>query len=363
MAQRVIISSPIPLISSQLTSIVYSHARRFIETRFVSLSDLNAAPLPLTPDDFERYVTQRCMEQRHMLEKDWVPKCAKKIVEMKAEWSHLVPKGDDESLELPMKFFACIAAEMSNQLREMVVDSLDEFARFFEQYQHGNAFAEYEELNYVRKPAISVRLFINDPKIDFQPGFKYVEKMLVNCFGIILKSAEQLARVEVELFPFAEYKTHFLRSIRADEALVDKFIKRVLAVYDANKTGPQRYLNAYKKYADLMNTKADQDITAFLKNADNQLEDFELQINKYAQLRSELTSLLLSVPLNLYSLDCAGLHESLKERVQRLRDRLVQHCVDDNRDANKSFVESLSKNLYFWKTESFDVICVCVCEF
>jgi len=67
-----------------------------------------------------------------------VPLCAKKILELKEYWKHLVPLDDDESLDLPMKFFACIASEMSNQLRNMVVDSLEEFVNFFEQYSVNN---------------------------------------------------------------------------------------------------------------------------------------------------------------------------------------------------------------------------------
>lgn len=108
---------------------------RFINTRFVSLNDLNSANLPMYPDDFEKYVKQKCLEQRELLEKSWIPKCAKIILELKDYWKHLVPLGEDESLDSPMKFFACVATLMSNQLRNLVVDSLNEFASFFEQYK------------------------------------------------------------------------------------------------------------------------------------------------------------------------------------------------------------------------------------
>ena len=313
---------------------------RFVKTRFISLNDLNSTNLPLSPDDFEKFVKQKCLEQRELLEKNWIPKCAKKILELKEYWKHLVPMDDDESLELPMKFFSCIAAEMSNQLRNLVVDSLDEFVVFFEQYKDGNNFNEYSELDYKRKPAIILKLYIDDPKIEFQPGFKYVEKMLINCFSIILKSAEELARVEVELFPFSEYKKYVLKTIRSDETLVENYIKRVLKIYDVNKIGPHKYLDTYKKYTDFVNSKADQDVNAFLKNTENQLEDFEFQINKHSNIKNEIIQLLLTVPLNLYSLDCNGLHESLKDRVQRLKDRLVQYCIDHNRDTNKSICKS-----------------------
>ena len=110
----------------------------FLNTRFISLKDLNEASLPLYPEEFENFVKQKCMEQRELLEKTWIPKCAKLILEFKDYWSHLVPLDEDELLDLPMKFFACIAIEMSNQLRNLVVDSLAEFVAFFEQYKVNN---------------------------------------------------------------------------------------------------------------------------------------------------------------------------------------------------------------------------------
>lgn len=86
------------------------------------------------PEDFENFVKQKCQEQRELLEREWIPKCAKIILDLKDFWRHLVPLEEDELLDLPMKFFACIAIEMSNQLRNLVVDSLAEFVNFFEQY-------------------------------------------------------------------------------------------------------------------------------------------------------------------------------------------------------------------------------------
>lgn len=199
-------------------------------------------------------------------------------------------------------------------------------------------------MKYLREPALIIKLYVDDPKIEFQPGFKQIEKTLLNCFSFILKSAEDLPRVEVELFPFPEYKKYVLRTIRPDELLVDNCFKRVLTVYESNKIGPHKYLDTYKKYADFMNSKADQDVTNFLKNQENLLEDFEFQINRHTSIRNEIIGMLLTVPLNLYSLECNGLHDNLKERVLRLKDRFVQYCIDHNRDSNKSYYK-----LFFFK--------------
>lgn len=78
---------------------------------------------------------QRCLKQRDVLEKKWIPTCAQAILDLKEYWKNLVPTGDDESLEMPMKFFSAISSEMSNQLRNLVFDSLAEFVEFIEQYQ------------------------------------------------------------------------------------------------------------------------------------------------------------------------------------------------------------------------------------
>lgn len=320
-------------VHSTLTELWFNE---FINTRFISLQDLNSAALPMYPDDFEKFVQKKCLEQRELLEKTWIPKCAKIIIELKECWKNLVPTEEDASLEMPMRFFGSIAILMSNQLRDLVVDSLDELVQFFEQYKEGNNFENYEDFDYKRKAALIIKLYIDDPKIEFQPVFKKIETLIMNCFNFIIKSSEELPRVEVELFPFPDYKKYVLRTIRPDEELFHLFTQRALAVYEANKIGPQRYLDTYKKYNDFMNKKAEQDVANFLKSADNQLEDYEFQINKHSDIKHEITQLLLTVPLNLYSLECNNLHETLKERVQKLKDRIVQFCIDFNRDTNKA---------------------------
>lgn len=93
---------------------------------------------------------------------------------------------------------------------------------------------------FVRKPALKMKLYANDSKIEFDPGFTSVQQTILNCFSAIIKSAEGLPRVEVELFPFPEYKKFILRSVRQDEAFVDGFIRRAIIVYEANRIGPQK---------------------------------------------------------------------------------------------------------------------------
>jgi dynein heavy chain, axonemal len=108
---------------------------RFVNKKFISLSDLNEASLPMYPEEFQEYIKKKCAEQRELLITKWVPECAQIILDLRDYWKHLVPLRDDDPLDEPIRFFSCIASLMSNQLRSMVVDSLEEFTLFFEQYK------------------------------------------------------------------------------------------------------------------------------------------------------------------------------------------------------------------------------------
>ena len=50
------------------------------------------------------------------------------------------------------KFFACVGCLMSNNLRNVVYSSVEEFARFFEIYRQGNDFEGQFERNVPVRP-------------------------------------------------------------------------------------------------------------------------------------------------------------------------------------------------------------------
>lgn len=84
-----------------------------------------------------------------------------------------------------------------------------------------------------------------------------------------------------------------------------------------------------------MTHKAELDINAFLKEP-HELDAFEMQIKKLKKIREDIILSRLSIPLNFYCLEAHGFHDDLSDRVQRLKDKLVLFCVEQNRDLNKS---------------------------
>ena len=71
--------------------------------------------------------------------------------------------------------------------------------------------------------------------------------------------------MECELFADLRGQRLLLRSVKLEESLVTDYMDKAMEIFKANTVGPQKYLNVYKKYADLLNNKAEQEVTAFLK--------------------------------------------------------------------------------------------------
>ncbi|XP_074648811.1 dynein axonemal heavy chain 3-like [Tubulanus polymorphus] len=308
---------------------------KFADLRFVNLKELLAADLPLLPNEFESMVKKQCWDAHEVLRKSWIPTCAKAFIENKDYWQDLVPQSDIDSTQLIQQFFSCVAALMSIQLRSMVINSLADFLKFFEIHGNGNDFGEqFDELQYVMAQVMIIKLRVEEPKILFDPPFREVKDIILRCFQEIIASGEGLPRVECDLFPDMRGQRLLLRSVKIDESLVSDFTDRAMAIFKSNTIGPQKYLNTYRKYADLLNNKAEQDVTSFLQEQHSILA-FKKKINSYQDLKDEICLLRITVPLSMFCLDCIALNNDLALRSQKLKDRLVLFEVDENRDLNK----------------------------
>jgi len=100
-------------------------------------------------------------------------------------------------------------------------------------------------------------------------------------------------QVECLLFPLMRNQRLMLSSISADESLVKEFVQRAMDVFQRNTVGPQNYLNLYRKYAELLNGKSDQDVTGFLAKHHS--------IDSFAKVSCDFTALLVTVRFSYFS--------------------------------------------------------------
>ncbi|XP_061086442.1 dynein axonemal heavy chain 3 [Conger conger] len=304
--------------------------------RFVKLQELFSASFPLLPTEFEDLLQKQCQATRDNLLNKWLPECASLFITYKDEWFPLVPQSEKVAPVRAQEFFYCVASLMSLQLRSLVVSSLQDLLHFFMLHQNGNDYSgEYDELRFVRQQVLIVKLRVEEPYVVFQPSLQQCWELIHRGFMEIIKSAEDLPRVECHLFPDIKEHNLNLRTVRPEEDLVTDLVNRAMEVFQKNTVGPQKYLNVYKKYSDLLNNDAKQEITAFLKEK-HSLQAFTKKIEDIQQLFVEIASLHVTVPLSVFCLDAANLNHDLCNRAMRLKEMLITFEVDENRELNKS---------------------------
>ncbi|XP_062999548.1 dynein axonemal heavy chain 3 [Elgaria multicarinata webbii] len=308
----------------------------FCELRFVRTKEILAGELPLLPNEFEELIRKHCQETHEILQNRWIPTCAELFIDQKENWLHLAPQKDLDSSQQIEEYFASVAILMSLQLRELVINSLEDLLSFFEIHKDGNDFGEtYHEMQFFIPQILVIKLDVEDPAIVFEPDLRACWELIYRCFAEILKNSEGLPRVQVKLFPELKGDDLILRTVQEDESLVSKYVNKALEIFERNIVGPQKYLNVYRKYSDLLNNNAEKGVTEFLSKR-HDLDDFVEKIDGLTKLKKEIASMHITVPLAMFCLDTSKLNEVLCNRTQQLKDRLIEYEVNENREVNQS---------------------------
>ncbi|XP_069860475.1 dynein axonemal heavy chain 3 isoform X1 [Dipodomys merriami] len=314
----------------------------FKDLRFVRTAEILEGKLPLQPKEYWDVIQKHCMEARQILLNSWIPTCAQLFISQKKNWVHFAPKNDYDSSRNIEEYFASVGSFMSLQLRELVIKSLEDLVSFFMIHKNGNDFKEpYEEMEFFIPQLIMINLEVQEPTIVFNPSFDDCWQLIRNSFLEIIKNSDGIPKVESILFPELKGYNLIIGTVDPKENLVSDLVDQTFEVFKKNQVGPYKYLNVYKKYDDLLDNTAEQNITAFLKE-NHEIEEFVTSINGIKKRRNEIASMHITVPLAMFCLDAMVLNYDLCERAQNLKDRLIQHQVDVNRDTNTSICNQYS---------------------
>ncbi|XP_044191900.1 dynein axonemal heavy chain 3 isoform X1 [Thunnus albacares] len=305
----------------------------FSSLRFVQLEDLFSTSLPLLPSEFEEFVQRQCQAIRDELVQKWLPHCALLFDNFEDLWLHLIPESEEVAPVGIQEFFNCVAALMSLQLRSLVIESLQDLLYFFTIHEEGNDFGEvFDEMKYVQSQVLLVKLQENEPHIDFSPSLQECWELIHGAFMEIIKSADELPRVECYLFP--DIENLYLRTVGPDESLVANIISKAKDIFHKNTVGPEKYLKVYQKYSNLLDNTAKQDIIAFLKEK-HSLEGFTKKIESINHLWKEIASLHVTVPLSMFCLYAGELNDDLCDHAEKLKDQIIMFEVEENRELNQ----------------------------
>ncbi|XP_074409026.1 dynein axonemal heavy chain 3 isoform X4 [Zonotrichia albicollis] len=323
-----IVNSMMPVLQELWLS-QYSHLR------FVRTAEVLCGRLPLLPTEFEGIVRRHCLEARDILQHKWIPTCASIFIDKKNMWLPFAPQRDSDSSKKVESYFSSVAALMSLQLREMVINSLEDLLAFFMIHKGGNDFEEpYQGMQFFLSQILIVKLRVKEPDIVFEPPLPACWDLISHCFQKILQSSEELPKVEKILFPELRRGDLTLNTVKPQESLFLDYINKLEKIYESNIVGPQKYLNVYKKYSNLLNNKSRQDVSKFLEKVPS-LDALTEKIDSFTKLKGEIASMDITVPLAMFCLDALQLNEELCSRTQNLKDTLIEFEVMENRRLNQ----------------------------
>ncbi|XP_059095302.1 dynein axonemal heavy chain 3-like [Tigriopus californicus] len=312
--------------------------KRYMPLRFVHPDLLRTSRgEPLSPTDLQKRVFEQCQDARNVLLKRWLPEVAFTFVTLRKSWTDLIPARRSESLLQVKRFFNCVSALMSIQLRSMTLLSLESFLQFMETYAAGNAFqlGVYDEMAHIIMPMLNLKLQPAHQSVEFQPSLDRTHEIISRCLQEIVMATKEFPRVEQELFPEMKGRSMFLLSVNWEEDKVQALYRRAMEILDRNIIGPKSYVHIYDKYEALLSGQALKDRDQFLA-AQASLTDFRQKMDGYMQLKREILAIRNSALLNLFILDCHELNQSMVNLCEELYESLIRDQVDTNRLWNRT---------------------------
>ena len=94
-------------------------------------------------------IEKLCNKSKKLLIEQWLAEIAELFLEKKDAWSRLFDKNPEASTLLIKRYFSSINCMLSQQLRHIVIETLNNLKEFLTRYWSGNAFdGEYKDLTF-----------------------------------------------------------------------------------------------------------------------------------------------------------------------------------------------------------------------
>ena len=249
----------------------------------------------------------------------------------------MVPTRTDETVNQAKRFFSCVRALMSINLRSMCLESLEDFVQFMREFSKGNDYQteDYKDGEYLLAPMLKIKLQEKNGVVQFSPSLEKTKEIIVSCMKHIVDQTHDFPRIEKELFPeLRKSQAMHLLPVRWDEDYIKDLVKEATDILDINATGPMKYVHSYDKYSRLLNGEEDKDRDVFL-DAKLPLKDFEARMQGYLRLNDEICDIRNSAMLNLYEVDCSVLNQDMSSRCMNLHNSLISWQVETNKVWNR----------------------------
>lgn len=193
---------------------------KYNNMRIVHVTDFGK--LPISALNIESIVGNLCQESSKKLEEEWLADVAEFFHNKKYAWNFLLDNKFDCSTVLIEKYFQCVNALLSKQLRFIIIETIKDVRNFFIQYNSGNLFVgPYEDLTFNKTPFMKIFIEpeLGTSQLHLKPTIDEIYNAVSRCFDNILDTGSKVPRIEVIIFP--DFKNSgYLFSVSRNEKIV-----------------------------------------------------------------------------------------------------------------------------------------------
>ncbi|KAL5014779.1 hypothetical protein ScPMuIL_009049 [Solemya velum] len=221
-------------------------------------------------------------------------------------------------------FYNCVTTLVSNQLKGLLVRSIDSYVTLFD-------LDDKQKL-----PILKMELTFDDQMMQFYPPVEDLEESVLFPVYQICKTMQQVPTVQSWLSGGSTIN-------HTDVAVADHFLKAAIQflknAVKVNFEEPKAHLQSFvDRYEHIVNGQALQEITLFMEE-EHSFQEYSEYIEKFRTLAREIMSLPSIEHFDMLRLDCEDLKRGLAEASRALADVLLKKVSDDHRKQNKSICQ------------------------
>ncbi|XP_071083415.1 dynein axonemal heavy chain 12-like isoform X1 [Haliotis cracherodii] len=223
--------------------------------------------------------------------------------------------------ELMDSFYANVATLVSNQLKDLLVRTIDAFVDVF------------EPENHLLLPILKMELTFDDRKMQFYPPVEDLEETVLFVVTQITKTMQHVPTVQSWL---AGGNTVTHTDVSVADHILKAAIERLKAAVKRYFQAPEEHLQSFvDRYDYIVNGTALKEIHAYMAE-EHTFAEYTEQIEKFRNLASEIMGLPSIEHFAMIRLDCEDLKRGLAEAARGLADELLSRVSADHRSENES---------------------------
>ncbi|XP_033102995.1 dynein heavy chain 12, axonemal-like isoform X1 [Anneissia japonica] len=282
------------------------------------LVDLSGARAqgPVEIEHLKNDAILECEKMEEKLMHSWWPDVLNVFVNKK-DFVDIMP----DSLE---SFYASVSTLISNQLKDLIVRSIEAWVKLF------------EPDNTLQLPMFKMELTFDSDKMEFYPYYSDLEECVLFVVEQLTKTMQNVPTVQSWLSG-----TNELSSI--DITIADHVItwarKTLKEACKANFEGPTEELDSYMaKYNFLCNGEALDRVQNFLSEEHTFEESCEM-IEEFQQIARKIMNLDSIIRFDMIRLDCEDLKKGLADKARGYASMLLDQVASNHRKENESICQ------------------------